>query len=204
MDPDYSMELVLRAKTLDREAISELFEHYHGYIKKVVALRMGQPMSALLAHEDLVNDAILKVLNNLNRFKPRDSGSFRAWLSMVVTNEVKSRIREERAQRRGGARVRAFADYGSSVLRSSLLAGEERSPLSGWVSKESDERLHGALVALEERHREVIVLRSMCALDYGEIAREMGLESEGSARALLSRARVALAKVLRSLGEDGE
>ena len=58
------------------------------------------------------------------------------------------------------------------------------------------ERIREALQQLPDREREIIVLRRYMELDTAEICAEMGLPTEGSVRALLSRAQARLAGLL--------
>ncbi len=59
-----------------------------------------------------------------------------------------------------------------------------------------EERLEAALLQLESRHRRVIDLRRLCGFSYEEIAKEMNLGSEATARSLFARALNKLACLL--------
>jgi RNA polymerase sigma-70 factor (ECF subfamily) len=189
-------ELVAQAQAGDRSATDALFHRYYPVVLRVVALRMGEPLRDALDREDLVQEALLQAFQGLERFEPRSEGSFRSWLATIVVRRVQEAWRARGARKRGEGRERPFADQGSSLLTASLLPGVAPTPSADAAARELEERIEAALLELPERERRAVELRRLCGVEYDEVAAELGLPSEGAARALVARALTRLAERL--------
>lgn len=185
-------DLVAAAQAGDGGASDQLFRRYYPWVLQVSALRMGEPLRALLEREDLVQEALLEAFRGLTRFEHQSEGSFRNWLATIVAARVNDGWRRASAQKRGAERVRSFAAQ-SSVLSASLLPGPGASPSEHAAARELEERLEAALLALPARERSAVELRRLCGLEYADVAAELGLPTEGAARALVARALTRLA-----------
>jgi RNA polymerase sigma-70 factor (ECF subfamily) len=176
--------------------LEDLFARYLPVVRRIVALRLGKRLSQLVEIDDLVQDALLAVFQGLERFEPRSEGRFRNWVARCVECKlVDSRRRLER-KKRGGGRVVRFADCGPDLLRSSIFPGDELTPSRAEMARERDAEIEAALSSLPKHHREVIILSCLCEMSFAEVAEEMGLNSEATARKALSRARKRLEEIL--------
>lgn len=195
---DSTLRLVEAAQAGEREALEALFERYLPRVRRIVALRAGYRLRQLEDVDDLVQDALLRVFRDLDRFEARSEGSFRSWIARCVEREVIDGARRANAEKRGGARVRRFGDASDSLLAESIFAGDSPTPSAVLRGRELEERLEEALLALPDHHREVIVLRKICEMSYAEIARTLGFAEEVNARMAVSRA---LKRLRELLGE---
>ena len=142
--------------------------------------------------EDATHDAILSALRRLHQFEYRGDGSFLAWLLKGAEYEIIRRIRALETKKRSTEGGVVDLDDG----RADMLPGKEATPSQVHDETELSERIRQALQQLPDREREIIVLRRYLELDTQEICAEMGLPTEGSVRALLSRAQARLAGLL--------
>jgi RNA polymerase sigma-70 factor (ECF subfamily) len=81
------------------------------------------------------------------------------------------------------------------MLSSFLIAGAEPSPSEQAIGRETSERLETALLELDERDRELLVLREICGLSYAELGAKLEI-GESSARSAVARAKARLAERL--------
>lgn len=171
----------------DRDAMNELLLRYLPWVRQTVALRLGKPVRACSDLDDLVQESLLDAFVALDRFEDRTEGSFRHWLAAIVLNNVRD------AARRAGSRkpgVRAQPLTETYHTASPGVLPEARDPRPSMIARanELEERIESAMLALSETHRETLILRDRCDMDYGEIAARLGFKNADTARALYSRA----------------
>ena len=183
-----TLRLLQDARKGDREALDLLFARFAPFVRRVVALR-GGPRRNPEDLDDLVQDALLRAYQGFDGFGGGPEDDFRAWLACCARCAVFDDYKRAKAFKRGGGKaVRAFSEWGSSWLTSSILEGREPSPSKIAMAQEAEERLHRTLLEMEERHRNVILYRKVCGMSYRQIADELRLASEGSARVMVLRA----------------
>jgi RNA polymerase sigma-70 factor, ECF subfamily len=190
---DNTRNLVDRALAQDRDAIDALFQRHRDRLRTALRKLIGPKYRVLMADsEDATQDAILSALRRLNQFEYRGEGSFLAWLLKGAEYEIVRRIRALETQRRtsGGTTVEWNDDSADMACDSSLT------PVQLHEEAELAERVRNNLQQLPDREREIIVLRRYMELSAEEICAEMGLPTEGAARALLSRAQARLAGLM--------
>lgn len=190
---DNTRSLVSRALANDRDAVDVLFSRYRDRLRSGLRKLIGPKYRILMADsEDAAQDAILSALRRLHQFEYRGDGSFLAWLMKSAEFEIVRRIRALETQKR--STIGFVLDIDSDLAQA--VPGNERSPAEQVEAMDLAERVRLALQQLPDREREVIVLRRYLELDTDEICAEMGLPTEGSVRALLSRAQARLAGLL--------
>jgi RNA polymerase sigma-70 factor (ECF subfamily) len=179
--------LVQRAQKGDTRAVEELFRRYLPRVRQIVALRLGYRRTDSDALDDLVQESLLRVFENLDKYQAASEGRFRHWIATCVANSVRNCFRDARAEKRGGGRVRTFAEVYPADLASSIFPGKEPTPSAILAGKDALEKIEAALMALDERDRELIILRRLCEMSYAEIAEVVGLK-EVAARQAFHRA----------------
>src|SRR5258707_4968233 len=81
--PDHEdRNLVLRARSGDRQALEELVQRHQAWIYNIAVRMLYQPQDA----EDATQEILIKVLTRLSSFESRSS--FRTWLYRIVVNHV--------------------------------------------------------------------------------------------------------------------
>ena len=154
-------ELIAQYQRGDERAAAELVQRHTAPLARFLAIQ-GAPDDEL---DDLVQDAFFKAFRGLASF--RGGSAFRTWLLAIGANLLKDRRRQ----------------WGKRVVVELTVDVPDRSgdPASeaeaGWTA----ERLSEEIGRLARLQREVFLLRAQQGLDYGEIARGLGI-SEGSAR----------------------
>jgi RNA polymerase sigma-70 factor (ECF subfamily) len=188
--------LVARAQAGDRPAMDELFARHAGRLRAALQRRLGdQYRGSLLDSEDAAQDAMLAALRRFQDFEYRGSGSFLAWLLKGAEFEVRHRLREQAARKRGGRRsARERGDLPEEARREPMARGE--SPSQAAAAHELEDRVMDCLRKLPAQQRDVLMLRRYFGLSTDAIRVEMGMQTAGAVRALLSRAQAGLAGLL--------
>lgn len=190
-------DLVRGAQSGDPRAREVLFARYLPYVREIAALRMGWRLRQILEIDDLVQEVMLDAVQDLDRFEHLSEGGFRNWLARRIECKIIEAARSDRRRKRGGGKVRRFADYGSSILTSSIFGAETVTPSAHARGDELAERLEAAILELPDYQRELILLRAVCGMSFAEVAGELGISAEGTVRVAYSRA---LRKLERRLG----
>ena len=173
-------DILRRAQQGDSEAFRQLVEAYQTQVYRL-ALRMCGADGA----DDVTQDAFVAAWRALPNF--RSDCRFSTWLYRLTTNAAIDCLRREKRHR--------DADD---------LDGVEL-PDGGDTPQEAAERtgtqtaVRSAMSALSDEHRQVLLLRYMQEMDYGEIAVALDI-SEGTVKSRINRAKARLKELLSGGG----
>jgi RNA polymerase sigma-70 factor, ECF subfamily len=182
-----SVDLLRRAREGSRSALGALLDACAPRLLALIRLRLGPRLRAELESRDVLQATLLKALTRFEDFSGPDRGSLAAWLARIAENEIRDLADFHTRQRRDVAR-RVSLDHESGAWR---VAADLRSATSRIALDEELLRLERALESLTTEQREVIVLRRLHELEFGEIGERMG-RSPDACRMLLTRSLAAL------------
>jgi len=191
-----TFELVQRAQKGDGAALGTLLGRYQERVRALVRRRMGESLRRELESGDMVQEAMVEVLEGFERFELRDETAFVRWLSTLVENRLRELARFHGAAKRDRGREVRIDGSDSSDERAGAneLAEQALASPSEEVSRREEKSLLAeALETLSPRHRDVLVARESGA-EWDVVARRLGLPTEAAARMLHTRARIALAR----------
>ncbi|MGC2855210.1 RNA polymerase sigma factor [Novispirillum sp. DQ9] len=142
-------------------------------VRRFVLRLVGVPDLA----DDIVQETMLRAMSSAAGFAGRAKPD--TWLSAIALNVLRDHWRKpaSRAEHTDASALDTLADDHDVVL--DLMKAEMGSCIAGH------------LMALPDRHRQILALHDMGGAGHAEIARIMGI-GEGNARVLLHRARAAL------------
>jgi RNA polymerase sigma factor (sigma-70 family) len=181
---DTSVELLVRAQSGDGEALNGLLARYLPRLRRWASGRLPVGMRTMLDTSDLVQDAVINALRNLDTLEIRTEGTLQAYLRRAVNNRIIDLYR--RAARRP-TRQEMPEDAASPAA----------SPLEAAIGAEAVESYERALATLSDADQEAIVLRVEMGLDFDEIATQLGKPSADAARMAVTRAIARLAAEMR-------
>ena len=183
-------DLIDRAKTGDREALSELVTLHEPMLVRWARRRLGFPLRTLEDTRDIIQDTYAVLLRKIHRFEYEDSRSFARWLRGIVTRIV--------LQKANGIHLR----------RRLMMPAEPRfadpsiTPSTAAAAKEITRTRYAALREFERMDRLIYRLR-MRGFSSTQIADHVGMTDRG-VRMRYARvdARLRL-RMLQALGETG-
>ena len=161
------------------------------YEKKIynLALRMTRNPSDA---EDITQEAFLKAYRSLKSFR-KDSG-FYVWIYRIASNLCIDFLRKEKQGSTLPLNLpEEDGEWTVELPDFSALPEEELE------RRELRESIRRGLDALPEKQRQILVMRELSGLSYARIGEILDLE-EGTVKSRISRARAALAKLLRQEG----
>ncbi len=191
-----TQNLVTLAKEGDRSALDQLCEVYGERVRRIIRLRMGKELRSRLESMDLVQDALMCALRDLEDFTYKNEGDFLRWLGKIAENRIRDNLDKLHADKRNIRKEAPLYDYTSTFgddRARSLEPVRNTTPSVILSRREELDRLEKAIDELKPEYREVIVLAKIEGLSYKEIGERLG-KSADAAGHLLLRAMVALTK----------
>ncbi len=186
------LELVKSFNSGSEQAFDELVRKYSVQMYNVARGLLGSSEDA----EEIVQDAFVKVYNNLKTF--RAESSFSTWLYRIVVNLARNKYHWNR--RRGAGQHISLSekkpDGNDGRNEDMQLPDNSYTPYKELESTEEDERIMKAIDSLPESLKETIILRHLKDMSYEEIAKITGTNI-GTVKSRISRAREALSEKLK-------
>ena len=173
--------LLDRVAAGDRAALEELFRRYRTTAFRVAYRLLGREQDAL----DAVQDAFVKVLTNLGRF--RGQSSFKTWVLRIVSNAALDLGRHRKRDGWNDREARPAAADHAEI--------DHRPPDSEMERADLRKVIEAALARLPASQRQTFVLHVDGELSYREVAEAMGI-SIGTVMSRLFYARQKLKELL--------
>jgi RNA polymerase sigma-70 factor (ECF subfamily) len=186
-EPGTETALIERILGGEKELFYQLIRPYE---RRVYAIAFGILQDAAEA-EDVAQETMLKAFIHLKQF--RGEARFSTWLTRVAINEARMRIRKRHLEIMKPMES-AAPDDGGEVVPKDYTDWREI-PSEELERKEVREYLFRALAALDQKYREVFVLRDMEQMSILETAEAVGI-SPGAVKTRLLRARLMLREAL--------
>jgi RNA polymerase sigma-70 factor (ECF subfamily) len=180
---DSTIHVLERAAGGDRSAARVLLERALPPLRRFTRGRIPRYARSGADTEDVVQDAILGTLKQLERFEHRTVGALQAYLREAVVNRIRDLIR--------GSRRR-----GQAVGREEELPDNLPSPMELAIMRERLDEFLAALRRLRPADRQAIIWRIELGYSVDEIARRLG-KSKAAAGMTVSRALARLSEEMQ-------
>jgi RNA polymerase sigma-70 factor (ECF subfamily) len=172
---DSTLLILDRARKGDRDAAVILLARAAPAVRRWARGRLPPIARAEANTEDIVQDAVLRTLPRISRFRHDTVGSLQAFLRTVVMNLVRDLIRKSK---RHGATVATDAEP---------LVDDEPSPLELAIRQQNVGRFLEGLQQLAPGDRQLIIWRIELGWSVDEIALHLG-KTKAAARMGIRRA----------------
>ena len=180
--------VVRRAKKGDQDAFEQLVTRYEKKVYSLAYHYAGNEQDAM----DISQEAFLRVYRFLPQFN--EDSQFSTWLYRVTSNVCKDYLRKRNTRA-------AFSLSGEQDGEEYLMEAPDLryNPEDLLEQKEMRRQIREGLEQLNPDHREILVMRDVMGLTYGEIASSLELE-EGTVKSRIARAREKLRQKLMEKG----
>ena len=179
--------IVAQARRGDLSAFEELVTRYE---KRVYAIALRSSGSSEDA-ADITQEVFLKAWRSMESFRG-DSG-FSTWLFRITMNMCVDHARRRQTQPQTQPLVQGEEDDERPIPDTAPTPEEHLE------NSELGRELAAALDEVSDEHRRIVLLRDVSGMSYTEIAEVLEI-SEGTVKSRLSRARIALRKILLKRG----
>lgn len=198
-------QLLEAARSGQDESLGQLLQLYCNYLKLMATAQLDRKLRTRMSPSDVVQETLFEAHRDFAQFRGASEGEFLAWLRRILINNL-ARVVERHvlAEKRDVRREVSMEEIGVALERSTarlvaVLADGGISPSSDAQRHEHAIVLADELAELPADYREVIVLRHLEGLSFGEVAERME-RSSGAVRMLWMRA---IAQLRQQLGRRG-
>ncbi len=180
-------ELILLFQKEDNDAFGQIVKRYKDRLVNFLFRYTGNRDDA----EDIAQDAFLRLYRLKHTYK--EVGKFSSWFYTIALNQAKSHMRYKN-------RHKAFSinqGYGEDE-KEIELPSDTRLPDEDIMSEDENYYIQKAINALDEKHKEIIILRDIQDMEYEEIAGILNVPV-GTVKSRINRARESLNVTLEKM-----
>lgn len=177
-------EVILACQNGDAEAFEFLVSRYQKQMFNIAFRMTGSYEEAC----DVVQEAFLSAYRSIRKY--RGEARFSTWLYSITVNQTRTRLKEMRSRdfHEGVSIEDPPEDKGAAPRQ---YPSHQMGVAEQVEQKEIEEKVQECINALDDEHREVVVLRDIQGFSYDEIA-EMLKVPDGTVKSRLFRARLLL------------
>lgn len=175
----------------DKEAFAVLIRRYERALLRYVA-RLGLAIEE--DRVDVVQNTFIKAYRNIVSFDPKLT--FSTWLYRIAHNETISFFRSKKVRPEGNS-----VDNAEEFLDKIYDDGDKADIAENINKKINALHVNAALSKIDEKYRNILILRYFEDRDYAEISDILEIP-QGSVATLIHRAKKQLAKYVEYLHED--
>jgi RNA polymerase sigma-70 factor (ECF subfamily) len=183
-------QLLVQAKGGDRNAREELFTSHRGRLRRMVAARLDPRLAARVDPSDVVQETLADADRKLDGYLRDEPLPFFPWLRRLAWERL-AKLHEHhvRTGKRAVGRERPPVGVSDESIAefAEFLSTSASGPVQRLLRAELKARVRSALEKLQERDREVLVMRYLEGLSNAEIAALLDI-SEPAVRTRHTRA----------------
>ena len=180
--------LIHSARQGNLDSFNQLVLLYQDMVYHQAYRMLGECQAA----DDAAQETFISAYRNLSTYR---GGSFRAWLSRIVTNLSYDELRRRKAKPTIPFEI--HDSYGEEIESPDWATDREETPEERLLQSELEDTIQFCLNRLPDEHRSVLVMVDMLGLEYGEAAEALG-RPIGTVKSRLARARTRMRSILKS------
>jgi RNA polymerase sigma-70 factor (ECF subfamily) len=173
-------DFIKRAIRKEKGAIERLYDSYAPRLLHVCYRYCGNREDA----EDVLHDGFIKIIQNIDRFRIRESGTLEAWMKRIIVNTALNFIRD---------RMKDMKNVSQEAFIDQVNLSEEEEDFFEPFSKLDKVVILQMISELPVGYRTVFNLYVFEDYGHKEIASSLGI-SENTSKSQLSKARAMLRK----------
>jgi len=195
-DAAYDADLVRRFKAGDESTFTEIVRRHYARIRALA----NQTLRVSGDVEEVTQDTFIRAHRSLHNF--RGDCSLGTWLYRICLNLARNRywFHFRRHRQNTLSLDRTVDETGANSLADILSSGSA-SPLSESTANEFLALVAQCMERLDERHREILTMRTTLELSYEEIADHLGI-NVGTVKSRIARARSRLREMLFQMAPE--
>ncbi len=207
-DGQQTQELLSGARAGDGQAIEHLLDRHRDSLRKMVGMRLDQKILRRVDVSDVVQDVLIEANRRLQSYLANPAMAFHLWIRQIAKDRIIDAHRRHRVSgKRSVDREQVMAAQGafdqSTIELVAQLRDRELTPAAAATQRELAIQVQAAIERLEDRDREIILMRHFEQLSNQDIAQALEL-TEPAASMRYLRALKRLRVELNETSIDGE
>lgn len=193
-------ELLINAKEGDGEAVDQLLNRHRASLHRMIDMRLDKKITRRIDVSDVVQEVLVEANRRLSDYLKNPIMAFHLWIRQIAKDRIIDAHRRHRVSaKRSVDREQPLAAAGPPDQSTIELAGQlcdpELTPAAVATQRELATHVQSAISLLDDRNREIILMRHYEQLSNQEIADTLGL-TEPAASMRYLRALKKLRKLL--------
>ena len=199
-DGEQTQELLVGAREGDDEAVELLLDRHRDSLRRMIGLRLDQRIMRRVDVSDVVQDVLVEASRRLRTYLENPVMAFHLWIRQIAKDRIIDAHRRHRVSakrsidREQPLAANANVDH-STLELAAQLCDPELTPAAAATQRELAQFLQQAIECLNDRDREIILMRHYEQLSNQEIATALDL-TEPAASMRYLRALKKLRKLL--------
>jgi len=199
-DGPHTEELLADAKAGDADAVDQLLDRHRDSLRRMVGMRLDKQIARRVDVSDVVQDVLVEANRRLQDYLQNPVMAFHLWIRQIAKDRIidahrRHRVSAKRSVDREQQLVaQANVDHSTMEL-AGQLCDPELTPAAAATAQELAVHVQSAIELLQERDREIILMRHYEQLSNQDIAQVLGL-TEPAASMRYLRALKRLRKLL--------
>ena len=191
-----------KLRSSGEQAVADLMTKYQDQLMRMISFRLDRRLYGRVDPSDVMQDAYLEVSKRIQEFIDDPQVSFFVWARQITWQTLlKTNRRHLEVQKRDAKREERFVandNSDTSVALAARLLAKVRTPSGEAIRDETFQKLHAALLTMNETDREVLALRHFEQLTNQEVAEVLGIQKSAASNRYI-RALARLKEIMTSV-----
>ena len=179
-DGQPTQELLSGARAGDEQALDCLLDRHRDSLRKMIAMRLDHKLAQRLDVSDVVQDVLVEANRRLKDYLANPAMPFHLWIRQIAKDRIIDAHRRHRVSgKRSVDREQPLKAAGvvdqSTLDLAAQLVDRELTPAAAATQRELALHIQAAIDQLDERDREIILMRHYEQLSNQEVASALEL-----------------------------
>ena len=179
-ESEKTQELIVGAREGDADAVNRLLDRHREAVRRMIDMRMDRQLRQRVDASDIMQDVLVDAHRRLGDYLKDPAMPFHLWLRHMAQDRLidahrRHRVAAKRSVDREQPMVAAGRMDRSTLELAVQLCDGQRTPAAEAQWNELQQQFQAALEELEEKDREVMLMRHFEKLSNTEVAESLGI-----------------------------
>lgn len=183
--PEDTQKLLAGAETGDQDAVNRLLDRHREAVRRMIDLRMDRVLQRRVDASDIVQDVMIEANRRLTDYLKNPVLPFHVWLRQMAKDHLidahrRHRVAARRSMDREQPLVAPEREDRSAADLMNELRDDQMTPAAMATWRELQRRFGEACELLDEKDREIVLMRHFEKLSNAEVAEALDLSPQAA------------------------